>query len=161
MPQPGVLRVVEVLVDGERERITGRLDQEFVGDDLWEVGLRLSEGTYEYKFIVDGKHRLDPSNPEEVTAADGSVRSRVRVLTDGHVAHYGRWTPRREPIPSRVTFEPNGSTRLTLGGDYSYQRVDGSVLWLTAKYRTSYAYVPDTCPSNRWRESELPILNQR
>jgi hypothetical protein len=116
---------------------------ESMGDDLWEVGLRLPEGTYEYKFLVDGRARLDPSNPEEITAADGSIRSRVRVLDDGRVAHYGRWQPRRERLPTRVTFEPHDHTRLTFGGDFSYQRVDGSVLWLTAKYRTSYAYVPN------------------
>jgi 1,4-alpha-glucan branching enzyme len=99
---------------------------EHLGDGLWEVALRLDEGVYEYKFVVDGKLRLDPSNPEEVVASDGSVRSRIRVLNDGRVWHYSRWPQRRrtrERLPTRITIEPRDHARLSFGGDFSYTRV--------------------------------------
>jgi hypothetical protein len=121
----------------------GTTPLDYVGDGLWEVGLELPEGVYEYKFIVDGRHRLDPSNPEEVSAPDGSIRSRVRVREDGRVSHYETWHPRRDRMPTQVTFEPREHSRITFGGDYSYQRVDGSVLWLRARYASSYEYVPE------------------
>jgi len=115
----------------------------YSGDGLWETGLDLEEGTYEYKFLVDGMHRLDPSNPDEVYAADGSVHSRLRVLGDGEVSHYSRWSPNRERLPTQVTYAPHAYVKLTFGGDFSYQRVDGSVLWLRTQYRSGHAYVPE------------------
>ncbi len=115
----------------------------YSGDGIWETGIDLEEGVYEYKFVVDGRHRLDPSNPDEVVAPDGSVRSRLRVLEDGEVTYYNRWSPHRERMSTRVTYTPHPHIRLTFGGDYSYQRVDGSVLWLTGKYSSSYTYVPE------------------
>lgn len=117
-----------------------------VGDGLWEVALRLDEGVYEYKFVVNGQLRLDPSNPEEVVASDGSVRSRIRVLNDGRVWHYSRWPQRRrirERIPGRITIEPRGHARLSFGGDFSYTRVDGSTFWLKVDYWSSFDYAPE------------------
>ncbi|MFQ5599106.1 MAG: BamA/TamA family outer membrane protein [Candidatus Krumholzibacteriia bacterium] len=116
---------------------------EYVGDDVWEVALRLSESVYEYKFVVDGRHLLDPSNPDEVTARDGSVRSRIKVLSGGRVSQYGRRHHRRDRVPTRVTFSHRGHSRFTVGGDYSFTRVDGSMLWLNLKYRSTYDYTPE------------------
>ncbi|OGC77103.1 MAG: hypothetical protein A2Z27_01665 [candidate division Zixibacteria bacterium RBG_16_50_21] len=35
-------------------------------EGLWKVTLRLPPGTYEYKFIADGKWLEDPKNPKRV-----------------------------------------------------------------------------------------------
>jgi outer membrane translocation and assembly module TamA len=59
------------------------------------------------------------------------------------VAHYGSGRRRDERLPAQVTIEPRPDSRLTLGGDYSYQRVDGSAFWLTARYTSSLAWVPE------------------
>ena len=124
----------------------GSTPLQYVGESRWETALRLDEGIYEYKFVVDGSMRLDASNPEEVVAADGSVRSRIRVQDNGRVSHYNRWPQRRrvrERLPTRITLEPRDHARLSFGGDYSYTRVDGSMLWLTASYWSSFLYAPE------------------
>jgi hypothetical protein len=113
------------------------------GDDIWEVALRLPEGVYEYKFVVDGRRLLDPSNPDEVMARDGSARSRIRVLHNGRVSHWQHSPRRRDRLPAHVTLTPVEHSRLTIGGDYSYQRVDGSTFWLKAKYRSGYSFAPE------------------
>ena len=123
---------------------TGSTPLVYSGDGVWEVSLDLEEGVYEYKFVVDGKQRLDPSNPDEVTTGDGSVRSRLRVREDGRVSYYNSWSPHRDRIPTvGVTYRPHDRVHLTFGGDYSYQRVDGSVLWVESKYRATHDYVPE------------------
>jgi outer membrane protein assembly factor BamA len=114
-----------------------------VGDDIWEIALRLPEGVYEYKFIVDGRRFLDPSNPDEVTAGDGSVRSRIRVLDNGRVAHWQHSPRRNDRVPVHVTLAPVEQSRLSFGGDFSYQRVDGSTFWLKAKYNSGYPFAPE------------------
>jgi hypothetical protein len=132
---------------------------QYVGSGVWEAAVRLPEGMCDYKFVVDGKKLLDPSNPEEATASDGSVHSRIRVLPDGRVSHFSWNTRRREALPTRVTLEPRAGSRLTLGGDYSYQRVDGSSIWLTAGYISNVPYVPEASLRFGYGfESESPTL---
>ncbi len=115
----------------------------YSGDGVWEASIDLEEGVYEYKFVVDGKQRLDPSNPDEVVTSDGSMRSRLRVREDGRVSYFNSWSPNRDRLPTKITYTPHDRVHLTLGGDYSYQRVDGSSLWLESKYRATHPYVPE------------------
>jgi hypothetical protein len=144
----------------------------YVGDDVWEARTRLQEGDYEYKFIVDGRQVLDPSNPDEVTHRDGTVHSRIRVLADGRVSTSRRWNERDRRVPRRVRM-PTGGGRadLDIGGDFSFQRVDGSTFWLRAEYTTSWDYTPEVhaqvgygWESERWHfkgSVEQPLLPQR
>ncbi|MFP4180781.1 MAG: hypothetical protein ACLFQW_07245 [Spirochaetaceae bacterium] len=48
-------------------------------DDLYSITLPLPEGTYYYHFIVDGKRKLDPDNPEKVVSSRGETVSVIRV----------------------------------------------------------------------------------
>jgi len=143
----------------------------YVGDDVWETRTTLEEGTYEYKFIVDGRQVLDPSNPDEVTRRDGTVHSRIRVLADGRVSTSRRWNERERHVPSHVRMPTGGRADLDLGADFSFQRVDGSTFWLRADYVSTYDYTPQVrtqfgygWESERWHfkgSIEQPLLPQR
>jgi hypothetical protein len=84
----------------------------YEGDDIWETRTRLQAGSYEYKFIVDGRHMLDPSNPDEVTRRDGTANSRIRVLTSGQVSTSRRWNNPDRRVPERAHFPSHGRTGL-------------------------------------------------
>lgn len=49
------------------------------GDGVWIAIARLDPGTYEYKFIVDGDWRKDPTNPADVDDRHGGRNSVVVV----------------------------------------------------------------------------------
>jgi chromosome partitioning protein len=49
------------------------------GKPMWNGIISLKAGTYQYKFIVDGKWKVDPSNPEVVTTSLGARNSAVNV----------------------------------------------------------------------------------
>jgi 1,4-alpha-glucan branching enzyme len=51
------------------------------GDGVWEKTIPLSPGTYEYKFLIDGKWRLDPSNQDECQNAFGTRNNILIVPT--------------------------------------------------------------------------------
>lgn len=48
-------------------------------DGVWIAIARLDPGTYQYKFVVDGRWQLDPSNPVDVDDAHGGRNSIVVV----------------------------------------------------------------------------------
>lgn len=48
-------------------------------EDLYSITLPLPEGTYYYHFIVDGKRKPDPDNPEKMVSSSGETVSVVRV----------------------------------------------------------------------------------
>lgn len=54
-------------------------------DGLWRITIPLAEGTYQYKFIVDGRWTLDPANPYSVSDGAGHVNSIVAVGPNGKV----------------------------------------------------------------------------
>jgi 1,4-alpha-glucan branching enzyme len=46
---------------------------------IWKTTMILSEGVYEYRFIVDGVWQDDPENPEKQMNEFGSHNSVIRV----------------------------------------------------------------------------------
>jgi 1,4-alpha-glucan branching enzyme len=48
-------------------------------DDEWKTSLRLPSGRYEYRFLVDGEWRDDPSARQTVTNAFGTLNGVVEV----------------------------------------------------------------------------------
>ena len=42
---------------------------------LWTVSVALKPGRYQYKFVVDGDWRLDPSNPDSADDGSGNMNS--------------------------------------------------------------------------------------
>jgi 1,4-alpha-glucan branching enzyme len=48
-------------------------------DDGWALDVFLPDGTYFYKFIVDGNWITDPANPEERTDAGGNINSVIAI----------------------------------------------------------------------------------
>ena len=44
-------------------------------EGVWNIGLELAPGTYEYKFIVDGEWWTDPSNSNTRVTSEGTVNS--------------------------------------------------------------------------------------
>jgi 1,4-alpha-glucan branching enzyme len=49
-------------------------------DGVWWVNLRLSPGTYQYKFVVDGSRwQEDPSNPNRMPDSHGGYNSVCEV----------------------------------------------------------------------------------
>lgn len=50
------------------------------GDGTHEAVLRLEPGTYEYKFIIDGRWVKDPENTSWVVGEDGTLNSVVTVM---------------------------------------------------------------------------------
>lgn len=112
-------------------------------DGIFEVALPLEPGTHAYKFIIDERRVLDPSNPEELTADDGSIRSQITVLRSGRVSERSLWRPeprRRRPVDA---LEPFGSRSFNVGGALTFNRVDGTGLWLTPRYRGSADWAPE------------------
>ncbi len=49
------------------------------GDGVWTVKLELAAGRHQYKFVVDGRWRADPSNPEGVDDGFGGKNSTLTV----------------------------------------------------------------------------------
>jgi chromosome partitioning protein len=46
---------------------------------VWTKVLRLSPGTYQYRYIVDGEWRVDPANPESTPGPSGQPNSVLHV----------------------------------------------------------------------------------
>ena len=49
------------------------------GDGQYELFVRLPPGSHPYKFVVDGRHVLDPDNPDEAQDGPDGVSSLARV----------------------------------------------------------------------------------
>lgn len=49
------------------------------GNGLWETGLVLKPGQYQYKFVADGQWLLDPNASETLPNGFGSVNSVIQV----------------------------------------------------------------------------------
>jgi hypothetical protein len=115
---------------------------EYAADDLWEVVVELEPGEHEYKFLVDGRRKLDPSNPDEVEGASGGVDSRIRVLRNGQVSERSHW---ERPLGRRNEWSPpHGSMQaLSVAADLSFNRVDGTTFWVQPVYRTHYDWAPE------------------
>ena len=108
---------------------------------VWEATVPLPPGEHTYRFVIDGRQVLDPSNPDETRREDGSVSSRIRVLNDGGVSERHLW-----PRPKRA--------HRTMGGEWmhggwttnaalSFNRVDGATVWVEPSYRTEAEWVPE------------------
>lgn len=48
---------------------------------LWKGTVQLEPGKYQYKFIVDGKWKVDPNNPQMVTT-DGGVSNSLLIVSE-------------------------------------------------------------------------------
>ncbi len=48
-------------------------------DNIWRTSLTLEPGKYEYKFVVDGKWMLDPSNNNRTMSSLGTENSVIEV----------------------------------------------------------------------------------
>lgn len=60
----------------------------------WVKELVLPPGTYEYRFVVDGRWMADPNNPQSAPNPFGGVNSLLNVLPAPR--------PRRMPSPTAV-----------------------------------------------------------
>jgi hypothetical protein len=49
------------------------------GARVWRKVLHLTPGTYEYRYVVDGEWREDPTNPDRVPSASGAHHSLLVV----------------------------------------------------------------------------------
>ncbi len=109
---------------------------------LWEATLPLEPGEHTYRFIIDGRHVLDASNPDEMRHEDGSVSSRIRVLGDGRVSERHLW-PRR--ARSRRARPRTGWTRggWNTNAALSFNRVDGTTFWAEPSFRSEADWVPE------------------
>ncbi|MBL0714900.1 MAG: glycogen-binding domain-containing protein [Desulfosarcina sp.] len=50
------------------------------GNGLWQKIMILPPGQYEYKFLVDGRWRTDPNNPDKCTNCFGTFNNVLRVM---------------------------------------------------------------------------------
>ena len=55
-------------------------------DGTWLKELRLPPGTYEYRFVVDGRWISDPNNPRVVPNPFGGLNSVVEIVSQPPVA---------------------------------------------------------------------------
>ena len=58
----------------------GFIAQDNGGDDVFEVTTALGDGSYQYKFIVDGVWLEDPANPNTVDDGQGGMNSVLTVV---------------------------------------------------------------------------------
>ena len=49
------------------------------GDRVWTKVLTLEPGTYQYRYVVDGEWREDPTNPESAPGPTGQPNSILMV----------------------------------------------------------------------------------
>lgn len=112
------------------------------GDGIFEAAIALDPGSYQYKFVVNGRRRLDPSNPEEASAPDGSINSRLVVLHDNRVSERSHWQ-RRPSHRSEPAFRPSSTQDFAVGATVSFNRVDGTTLWLRPSYRANNDFTPE------------------
>jgi 5'-AMP-activated protein kinase regulatory beta subunit len=87
----------EVLISGswKKWQILEKLSKEVkeTGETFFRINLTLLTGTYEYKFVVDGEWRYDPTSPV-VDDQHGSYNNFVKVRSPP-----ARSTPRRCSSP--------------------------------------------------------------
>ena len=57
----------------------GSVQLERRADGSWELILALTEGEYEYKFVVDGSWVNDPANPTKVANSFGTANDVLKV----------------------------------------------------------------------------------
>jgi hypothetical protein len=133
----------EVLLIGDFNHWeVGATPLQHTGGGIWEVALELPPGEYRYKFLVDGRARLDPSNPDEVEEEDGSVASRIRVLGDGRVSRSSFW--QAQPRGSTgFAYRPPGHRDFSFSLTIGFERVDGTLFWLKPGFHPDEDFVPE------------------
>lgn len=128
------------------------------GDGVFEARLALDPGSYHYKFVVNGRRRLDPSNPEEASAPDGSINSRLVVLQDNRVSERSHWqrAPRRRGEP---TYRPSPTQDFEVNANVTFNRVDGTAIWLKPSYRANDDFTPEfsTAFAYGWESQRVTI----
>lgn len=112
------------------------------GDGVFEAAVALEPGSYQYKFVVNGHRRLDPSNPEEAAAPDGSINSRLVVLHDNRVSERSHWQ-RHTHSRGEPTYRPSLTQDFEVNANVSFSRVDGMTLWLRPSYSPNNDYTPE------------------
>jgi hypothetical protein len=117
-----------------------------VGAGIWEAALPLEPGEYQYKFVIDGRKVLDPSNPDEVSVADGSIASRIEVLVSGRVSERRHWH-RRARRQRDWSFSPLDGQHFKVSGDLTFNRVDGTTVWIKPSFRSTYDFTPEVAAS--------------
>jgi glycosidase len=90
------------------------------GGSTFEAAVPLDPGSYIYKFIVDGKELLDPSNPEKTPTGFDDFNSVVRIAdpdTSAMFLHIGGRTATKEGIAFSFVYENSdrNSTLRTAG----------------------------------------------
>jgi 1,4-alpha-glucan branching enzyme len=49
------------------------------GDGIWSITVKLAPGSYQYKYVIDGKWTQDPYGPEEAADGFGGRNSKFEV----------------------------------------------------------------------------------
>lgn len=92
--------------------------------DVWKTSMLISDGIYQYLFVVDGNEMLDKSNPESVSNGIGGRNS---LLTVGNSSGVER--PRLNTSSSEensITLQFNGGTLGSVFVFWENQKLEGS-----------------------------------
>jgi cyclomaltodextrinase len=108
-------KVSKVVVSGSFNNWNKERDQllDAQGTGVYELSLPLEPGNYIYKFLVDGKEILDPSNQEKAPTGFDDFNSVLRIKdTDTAVVflHLGERTETAEGISFSFNYENTGRT---------------------------------------------------
>jgi len=146
--RPNVLFSLENFTDAKNVYLTGSFNN-WQADNLalkkiaagWELSLYLADGTYTYKFIVDGKKLADVKNPEAVPDGANGYNSVIRLgrpylfQLNGHqeakevmlVGSFNQWRDFEWPMERT---KAGWELPYTLGpGNYEYKfKVDGKLI---------------------------------
>jgi cyclomaltodextrinase len=87
---------------------------------VFELTLPLDPGTYAYKFVVDGKDVLDPSNPEKSPTGFDDFNSLLRIAdkdTTKLFLHIGGWREKANGYSYSFFYENTGNSGEIAAGD--------------------------------------------
>ncbi|MDO9173077.1 MAG: glycogen-binding domain-containing protein, partial [bacterium] len=110
------------------------------GGGVWAVVVPLDEGTYEYKFVVDGAWRQDPTNPDGKDDGYGGQNSVVvvpagaaKLTAGGGEAPAGL---KATPVATAVAAAPAGTLAGTTAGTtvFSHNAGKGAACFLAGEF---------------------------
>ncbi|MFH1459314.1 MAG: chromosome segregation protein SMC [Candidatus Omnitrophota bacterium] len=77
----GNAKTVEIIGEFNNWGASERINLNFYSDRIWRTHIKLKEGTYRYKFVIDNQAVTDPNNPYKEADQNGNINSVIKIIT--------------------------------------------------------------------------------
>jgi cyclomaltodextrinase len=124
--------LTQVQVKGEFNQWNVNMGELVFDDGNWKTSFEVAPGNYQYKFVVDGKEVLDPSNDNQISNGLGGFNSLLEI---GEVNTQVQTDLFLDEAMNLIIQAPEGTRFIALNGnvDVSHQLVEsGEGMWYLA-----------------------------